>query len=109
MRIELTDRAQWLQRVRDAISNIHRQRAKEDAGYEASWARVYDRRNRWLRLLIGPHSRTPPHGDTGFMRPFYPSCHAWGRLHTLNQIEKALLSTGTGAVFVTGDEMGAIR
>lgn len=111
MRVEITDRALWIERVKAALQHIDDRRAQADARYEAEWAARYNSRGPVRRFFCGPSSEKPTKNgwdDLGVGWGYYPSIYAWGDKDKLNRVLHALQSDGTGAIYITGDELRAI-
>jgi hypothetical protein len=96
MKIEITDRAQWLDRVNAAISRIETERKKQDMEYVDWWHRSL--LGGRLLLLIWPEAKPSPAMFE------YPSIHGFIQLNILRSMRRALLDTGTGALFFDDEE-----
>lgn len=98
MRIEITDREYWLERVNAAINRIETERKKRDMEYVDEWrASIFGGR---LLMIINPDAK-PRH------EPGYPSIYAWDSYGTLLDMRAGLLSMGTGRIWFGETEMNA--
>lgn len=98
MRIEITDREHWLERVNAAISRIETERKKRDMEYVDEWrSSVFGGR---LLLIINPTAK--PARCIG-----YPSIYGWDAYGTLLDMRAGLLSMGTGRIWFGETEMNA--
>jgi hypothetical protein len=98
MRIEITDREHWLERVNAAISVIEAERKKRDMEYVDEWrTSVFVGR---LLLMLNPDAK-PTHDI------HYPSLYGWNNYGTLLDMRAGLLSMGTGVIFFGTEEIKA--
>jgi hypothetical protein len=96
MRIEITDREHWLERVNAAINRIETERKKRDMEYVDEWrASIFGGR---LLMIINPHAK-PAHCVD------YPSIYGWDTYGTLLEMRAALQSIGTGRIWFGEAEM----
>ena len=100
MKIEITDRQMWLDNIEKALANIEIYRKKEDEKFVARW-----RAQTFLFGLIKRDQDSLPDPGTCFG---YPSCRGWGSKDSMETIQKALNSTGTGSVFIEDKELNDI-
>ncbi len=101
MKIEITDREHWLERVEYHIRRIEAERRKRDAEYEDEWASsVFGGR---LLLIFLPYAK-PPRGNR---MTSYPSCYAWDVYGTLKDMRTGLLEQRTGAIWFGETEIKA--
>lgn len=100
MRIEITDREHWLERVNIAIKRIETERKKRDMEYVDEWrASIFGGR---LWTMIFPDAKPPSDLRTG-----YPSIYAWDAYGTLLDMRTGLLSMGTGRIYFGEAEINA--
>jgi hypothetical protein len=99
MKVEITDRAAWLERVEAKIARIEAERARRDAEYVALWRRSIEGR---LTLLFNRDAQTPTH--LGWFT-IYPSNYAWGDLAVLRGMRRALRSENTGTIYFDEEEL----
>lgn len=100
MRIEITDREHWLERVNAAISVIETERKKRDMEYLDEWrSSVFGGR---LMLILNPDAKPRHEYSSG-----YPSLFGWNHYDTLLEMRAALRSMGTGAIFFGIEELKA--
>lgn len=98
MRIEITDREHWLERVNAAINRIETERKKRDMEFVDEWrASVFGGRL-WTMIFL---DAKPRH------QPGYPSIYAWDAYGTLLDMRAGLLSMGTGRIWFGETEMNA--
>jgi hypothetical protein len=98
MRIEITDREHWLDRVNAAITRINTERKKRDMEYVDEWrASIFGGR---LLTIIKPDAK-PAHGIE------YPSIYGWGVYGTLLEMRAGLESVGTGRIWFGEEEISA--
>ncbi|SAL01547.1 hypothetical protein AWB80_08150 [Caballeronia pedi] len=99
MRVEVRDRAAWLQRVEARISAIKSERRKRDMEYEDEWrSSVFGGR---LLLMIWPNAKPSP------VEFEYPSIYSFVDLNVLNSMRRVLMSTEINAIFFESDELAA--
>jgi hypothetical protein len=97
MYVAISDRPTWLARVQNAIGKINQNRTDEDAVYVARYNAP-----RWWRKE--PTALVPPANW-----PDYPSTSDWGARAMLHSMKAALLSEGSGTVWISGEEIASLN
>jgi hypothetical protein len=102
MKIEITDREHWLERVEAEISRIETERKKRNMQFEDEWANsIFGGR---LLLILWPDAK--PVRQRRLVTD-YPSIYAWDVYGMLLDMREGLRSMGTGVIYFGTAEMRA--
>jgi hypothetical protein len=102
MKIEITDRQHWLERVNREITRIENVRQKRNMEYEDEWATsIFGGR---LIRILWPDAK--PSKERRMVSD-YPSIYAWDVYGTLLDMREGLRSMGTGVIYFGTAEMRA--
>lgn len=109
MKIELTDRAYWLQKCEDGIKNILYERMYADAEFEN---RIRNKRIKakkgWFGSSIDIESPITER-DVRFLNFYYPSGYGAYGLKAIKSLVSMLNSEHTGVIEVDADEWSWIK
>lgn len=104
MKIEIVDREIWLDKIKTAVDNIIEYRKNADERYVNYW-----RKKTFLGFKLNRENKMPPHTDLLFGHDDYPSTVGWRSLRVLTDFGNALLTKGTGGVYVGKEEMESLN